>query len=1147
MPIDRSGQLFDRSSQPFRTVLETELGHIQRRRALLFKGRTEIAGEAQDPLVAKPLGLTFSGGGIRSATFNLGVLQGLAELGLLKYVDYLSTVSGGGYIGSWLHGVIHNHCDGDPVRAAAMLSPRSHPEPGPPQTDPISFLRKFSNYLAPKPGLFSTDSWVIGFIWIRNVLLNQLILLPALAAAILFALLVVFGQQMLATTSWWPPVKFPALIAIAFGTLGLAAFVIWKNLDLVVQQTFLKPGETMTVSTGDQAWERWSLLVVPCVFIASTALAFAANLPRFLASVAVFIGLILLFALAQFSGGFMRCYVHVHGGTSEDALGRAGRGPGGKYATLWAIGHVIWMVALAAAASGALVIAVWHVTGAWPSWDRVAFAPPLVCLSLVAGASLHLGLMGSEYADGAREWIARAGSMLALACAGWTALFVIAIHAPRWVAVLLGEHGPTGLTVIGGWIGTTVAGVLAGRSGRGNNNEKEPTKSSGLGWLTAAAPTVFILGYLLLLSYAAHAALVKVSPPPDAAAAAAGPPPNRLTVDVRVPETSPAIEIDVRGPQAKGWLESALAPVARLGKTYYNVLSLTPDDRYARPRWVLAFLIGCLGVTWIASRRININDFSMHHFYKNRLVRCYLGASRSAMRKPNPLTGFDPADDFPISALLPDARLPYHGPYAIVNATLNLNAGSELAQQERKAASFVFTPEFCGFAPSESEEDNDAVRRKSDLDKDGYRPTKGYGFPAGPAIGTAIAISGAAASPNSGYSTSGPMAFLLTVFDARLGWWLGNPRRNEASRLPGPSFALRYLFAELLGQTTSRSQFVNLSDGGHFDNLGLYELVRRRCRYIIIGDAEQDGGLTFGSLGGAIRKCRADFGVEIDIDPTPIRIVNGASKAHCVIGTITYPAFDTGGPISIGGGAPSDRATARGWILYLKASLTGDEPADVVEYRSRFADFPHQSTGDQFFSESQFESYRRLGLHIVRDAFEGVVDPIPNARTGAGDRAPFSLSAGNGTELVNVFQALTRKWYAPPPVAASDATRLNDGYSALIRMLWEKPDLAALIPALVTNFGGGAAPALVVNQTMSTFLIEVIQLMENVYTEFKLEHAANRENPRNAGWMKVFRHWRQSAVVMQVWTQVANNYNPLFRQFVDHHLFVDGEDMPPRQ
>src|SRR4029077_4948273 len=105
----------------------------------------------------------------------------------------------------------------------------------------------------------------------------------------------------------------------------------------------------------------------------------------------------------------------------------------------------------------------------------------------------------------------------------------------------------TGLTMISGWVATTVAGVLVGRSAR-SNAEKEPTKSGGLGWLTGAAPTVFILGYLLILSYAAHAALVMVSPPPLPAGVASEPPPNRLTVDVRVPETSPAIEVDVRGP-----------------------------------------------------------------------------------------------------------------------------------------------------------------------------------------------------------------------------------------------------------------------------------------------------------------------------------------------------------------------------------------------------------------------------------------------------------------------------------------------------------------------------------------------------------------------------------------------------------------------
>src|SRR5207253_165927 len=285
---------------------------------------------------------------------------------------------------------------------------------------------------------------------------------------------------------------------------------------------------------------------------------------------------------------------------------------------------------------------------------------------------------------------------------------------------------------------------------------------------------------------------------------------------------------------------------------------------------------------------------------------------------------------------------PYLGPFALVNATLNLNAGSELAKQERKAASFAFSPTFCGFLPAASRRDLELVKQKrGEFETSGYVPTLGYSHPDGPEMGTTVAISGAAANPNMGYHTSGSMAFLLTVFDARLGWWLGNPRWRGPSRYPGPVFAWTYLIAELLGQTTGRSRFVNLSDGGHFDNLGLYELVRRRCHYIIAGDAEEDAKLAFESLGGAIRKCRADFGVEIDIDPEPIRIVNGRSGAHCVLGRILYPEG------------------ARGYLFYLKAILTGDEPSDVTEYQTRFPEFPHQSTADQFFSESQFESYRR--------------------------------------------------------------------------------------------------------------------------------------------------------------------------------------------
>jgi len=380
------------------------------------------------------------------------------------------------------------------------------------------------------------------------------------------------------------------------------------------------------------------------------------------------------------------------------------------------------------------------------------------------------------------------------------------------------------------------------------------------------------------------------------------------------------------------------------------------------------------------------------------------------------------------------------------------------------------------------------------------------------------------------------MAFLLTVFDARLGWWLGNPRWRLASERSGPAFALWYLLAELLGRATARKRFVNLSDGGHFDNLGLYELVRRRCRYIVIVDGEEDGQLTFGSLGGAIRKCRADFGVEIDINPDPIRL--GARKfsgAHCVMGTITYPeaADPTIKLIDEDVEAATDRN--RAWLFYLKSSLTGDEPADVIEYHSRNHEFPHQSTADQFFSESQFESYRRLGLHLARSAFEDVL--------------PWQAHGGGAVDVATVFRRLTRKWYAPISVTPEAASRLADAYSSLMRTLRERPDLEPLLPCLLGLPAGRQQPD-INDREQLLFITEVLQLMENVFTEYRFEQAANRTNPRSAGWMRVFRMWTNphQFLYTQAWQLLRSNYNTLFQEFVETLATTEREphDVPNR-
>ena len=206
----------------------------------------------------------------------------------------------------------------------------------------------------------------------------------------------------------------------------------------------------------------------------------------------------------------------------------------------------------------------------------------------------------------------------------------------------------------------------------------------------------------------------------------------------------------------------------------------------------------------------------------------------------------------------PAARLVPVRPLHLVNAALNLTQGDNLAWQERKAASFSFTPMYCGY---EIQDPDGRVIS-------GYQHTNDYVRNEGKwiSLGLPISVSGAAASPNEGYHSSAATAFLMTVFNVRLGWWLQNPRYAQRWQRPGPRFSLFLLLQELAGMTDDESHYVYLSDGGHFENLGVYELVRRRCRYIIACDAGCDPKYGFEDLGNVIRKCQIDLGIGIDID-----------------------------------------------------------------------------------------------------------------------------------------------------------------------------------------------------------------------------------------------------------------------------------------
>jgi hypothetical protein len=209
-----------------------------------------------------------------------------------------------------------------------------------------------------------------------------------------------------------------------------------------------------------------------------------------------------------------------------------------------------------------------------------------------------------------------------------------------------------------------------------------------------------------------------------------------------------------------------------------------------------------------------------------------------------------------------------------------------------------------------------------------------------------------------GYHSSPAVGFIMTLFNARLGSWLGNPGSpgKRTWKQPGPQSAIRSLVKEALGQTSDESEYVYLSDGGHFENLGLYEMVRRRCRFVLALDSGCDPDFTYDDLGNAIRKIRIDLGIPIDFDDAQSRPLKERRK-RCAVGTIRYSAVD---------GPGTD-----GRLIYLKPMLLGTEPPDVASYAAAHPAFPHQTTAEQWFDESQTESYRSLGLLTIDEICGG--------------------------------------------------------------------------------------------------------------------------------------------------------------------------------
>jgi hypothetical protein len=378
-------------------------------------------------------------------------------------------------------------------------------------------------------------------------------------------------------------------------------------------------------------------------------------------------------------------------------------------------------------------------------------------------------------------------------------------------------------------------------------------------------------------------------------------------------------------------------PTRQIGELFSSYLG--SDHRGV----TLLFFLAVLAVIGVFS---NPNLLSFHRFYRDSLAAAYLKLAK----------GCD--SHYKLSGLNPGATPADWGcaPYPLVNTCLNL-----LGRKDEKFAGtsscehFILSPLYCGSRVT------------------GYAPSSGDAFE-GMTLATAMAVAGAAVNPNMGYNSNRILAFLMTILNMRLGYWAPNP---AARRLPRLTWWPWYQVMELLALTDSRKRRVSLSDGGHIENLGVFELLRRRCRLIIAIDSSADPEYGFSDLKELVIQARNILGVTIDFRVRPEELIHpdpsvGYSREHFAIADI-----------GVLPGAPDHLKDYRGLLVYIKSSMKAPGQrknlSDVgYVYKTYHPAFPHESTSDQFFDEPQWESYRELGMQMVEDMLRTVLEKDPD-------------------------------------------------------------------------------------------------------------------------------------------------------------------------
>ncbi|MEE7475631.1 patatin-like phospholipase family protein [Methylobacterium hispanicum] len=900
----------------------------------------------------QPTALCLSGGGIRSAAFCLGVVQAFARYRLLPQFQYLSTVSGGGYTGAWLTRLIAERSEtaaaqGRPLDMDALQDEIAAPADRA-ETNTVRGLRRYTSYLTPSRGFASLDTWAGITLWLRNTLINWFVFLPVFGALAGLPILYAAATYAVAGASGR---RFDG-VAAHVGYAGALALFIAVLGSIVALPSHTHPDDRTDRReayglVGSETLVRIVLPMLLWCLLAAAAVAPRADDPCWAqAGWAIFLTdppqglpcpatsgapmpdldlplLSFITCLAAYAGAFVWiCWKYRRDGELLDL-----------HAAPFVKGIVAWVLS-SGLSSAFLYLGITLAQERHLLW--VILAGPLwVAVAETLRTTLYVGMRHSGLRnDSDREWLARInGSKLRLVvglCLGCTVIvlggsYLTAQSGALWSSLVGGGVASGSIVAL---LGSSARTAVLSQVARVSGSPAGPGGAGKLAWPAASLVkgamlvfplTVFaLIGRGLALGIGAAASLVS------------GPVPGFPT----------------------------LAAIS------------------------LAAVLGLAGLALLLGWAINLNRFSMHAVYRNRLIRAFLGSGRPwENRRPDRFTQFDPCDNIRMADTV-TGRSPLFL-FPVVNVAMNRTSGRDTARAERKAEAFTITPFRCGAATLPSPVGTPARVTEQSPRAGAYAPTRGYAAgerdtgardqEQGITLGTAITISGAAASPNMGYHSSPLTAFVMTLCNVRLGAWLPNPAtrrtveadRRALLRSSGPRNEVPTLLRELTGRSDIDGDYLYLSDGGHFENLGVYEMLRRRCSLIVAIDAGQDKDYAYEDLARLKQSARIDLGVEITF-VKEIAITQRLLAPQGALATVRYPATDA-------------LPAAEGRLLYLKSWLPEQAPVELLAYRIRNADFPHESTGNQFFTESDFESYRHLGNYLARAVIE---QGLPGTKPG---------------------------------------------------------------------------------------------------------------------------------------------------------------------